>query len=181
MLAAVGARDRDEGAQGDGAGAANILRPRFDEPREQPGFRALRARLGRHAGAQRLGLSLWEVEPGQAAYPYHYHLGEEELLVVLEGCLALRTPAGWRELAEGEVVSFRRGEEGAHQLVNRGARPARFLAVSPNGEPDVVVYPDSGKVGCGERRPQGDGMWVLHRLADAVGYYDGEQPPPPRG
>jgi alpha-1,2-mannosyltransferase len=43
--------------------------PLFDEPREHPGFRALRARLSRQAGAQRLGLSLWELAPGEAAYP----------------------------------------------------------------------------------------------------------------
>ena len=45
----------------------NIERPNFDQPREQDGFRARRAGISRQAGAERLGLSLWEVEPGQAA------------------------------------------------------------------------------------------------------------------
>lgn len=36
----------------------NIDDPVFDEPREQPGFRALRARLSRQAGSERIGLSL---------------------------------------------------------------------------------------------------------------------------
>ncbi len=79
----------------------NINDPIFDEPREHPGFRCLRARLSRHAGSERLGLSLWEVPPGEAAYPYHYHLAEEELVVVLAGTLSLRTPDGWRELSRG--------------------------------------------------------------------------------
>jgi uncharacterized cupin superfamily protein len=149
----------------------------FDEPREHPGFRARRARLSRQAGCERLGASLWEVPDGEAAYPYHYHLGEEELLVVLEGTPSLRTPDGWRELAEGEVVAFRCGEGGGHQLVNRSGRVVRFLALSRNGEPDVVVYPDSGKLGAGERRPDGGGFWTLNRIADAVDYYDGERPP----
>jgi uncharacterized cupin superfamily protein len=89
----------------------NINDPVFDEPREHPGFRCLRARLSRHVGSERLGLSLWEVPPGEAAYPYHHHLTEEELVLVLEGQPSLRTPQGWRELAEGEVVAFpsRRG------------------------------------------------------------------------
>jgi uncharacterized cupin superfamily protein len=47
----------------------NINDPVFDEPREQPGFRCVRARLGRQAGSERLGLSLWELPPGEAAYP----------------------------------------------------------------------------------------------------------------
>jgi uncharacterized cupin superfamily protein len=90
----------------------NINDPVFDEPREHPGFRCVRARLSRQAGSERLGLSLWEVPPGEAAYPYHHHLGEEELILVLEGSPSLRTPTGWRELQEGEVVAFERLPDG---------------------------------------------------------------------
>jgi uncharacterized cupin superfamily protein len=155
----------------------NIEKPNFDEPREQEGFRAQRARLSRQAGAERLGLSLWEVPPGQAAYPYHAHLAEEELVVVLSGTPSLRTPDGWRELEQGEVVSFRRGEEGAHQIVNRSGETIRFLAFSSNGEPDVVLQPDSGKIGAFERRPDGGGLRVWFRREDEAQYYDGESPP----
>jgi uncharacterized cupin superfamily protein len=155
----------------------NIEEPDFDEPREQPGFGARRARLGYQAGSERLGLSLWEVAPGQASYPYHYHLSEEEMLVVLSGRPSLRTPEGWRELEEGEVVSLPRGETGGHQLLNRTDTTVRFLAISTNGEPDIVVYPDSGKLGASERLPGGGGLRAMFRLADEVDYYDGERPP----
>jgi uncharacterized cupin superfamily protein len=155
----------------------NIERPNFDEPREQDGFRAQRARISRQAGAARLGASLWEVAPGQAAYPYHAHLTEEELVIVLNGAPSLRTPDGWRELEQGEVISFPRGEEGAHQIVNRGGDTVRFLAFSSSGEPDVVLQPDSGKIGAFERRPDGGGLRVWFRGEDAVDYYDGESAP----
>jgi uncharacterized cupin superfamily protein len=155
----------------------NIERPNFDEPREQDGFRAQRARISRQAGAERLGLSLWEVPPGQAAYPYHAHLTEEELVIVLSGRPSLRTPDGWRELERGEVVSFPRGEDGAHQIVNRTDGSVRFLAFSPSGEPDVVIQPDSGKIGAFERRPDGGGLRVWFRREDEVEYYEGESPP----
>ena len=157
---------------------ANIHDPEFDETRDHPGFRALRARVGKQVGAERLGVSIWEVPAGEAAYPYHLHLGEEELVIVLSGRPSLRSPAGWRELDEGEIVIFPRGEAGAHQLVNRTAETVRFLAVSTNGEPDIVLYPDSGKVGAAERLPTGGGFRKLFRIADAVDYYDGEQHPP---
>jgi uncharacterized cupin superfamily protein len=156
---------------------ANIKDPVFDEPREYPGFLCQRARLSRHVGSERLGLSLWEVPPGEAAYPYHHHLGEEELVVVLDGAPSLRTQEGWRDLEEGEVVAFPRGEQGGHQLVNRTQETVRFLAFSTNGEPDIVIYPDSGKLGAFERQPQGGGLWTMFRMADTVDYHDGEQPP----
>jgi uncharacterized cupin superfamily protein len=155
----------------------NIRQPRFDQEREHPGFRARRADRGHQAGGERLGLSLWEVPPGEAAYPYHHHLGAEELVIVLEGTLALRTPDGRRELAEGEVVAFPRGEAGAHQLVNRGERTARFLAASTAGDPDIVIYPDSGKLGAFERLPGGGGVRSMFRLSDQVDYHDGERAP----
>jgi hypothetical protein len=52
----------------------NVDEPVFDEPREQPGLRCTRARLSRQAGSsqagsERLGLSLWELPPGEAACP----------------------------------------------------------------------------------------------------------------
>jgi uncharacterized cupin superfamily protein len=155
----------------------NIERANFDEPREQEGFRAQRARISRQAGAERLGLSLWEVPPGQAAYPYHAHLTEEELVVVLAGRPSLRTTDGWRELEQGEVVCFPRGERGAHQIVNRTEESVRFLAFSPSGEPDVVLQPDSGKIGAFERRPDGGGLRVWFRRDDEVDYYEGESSP----
>jgi len=153
--------------------SANVFDPRFDEPREHPGFCVRRARLGRQVGSQRLGASLWDLPPGETAYPYHAHLGEEELIVVLAGRPSLRTPAGWRELEQGEVVAFPRGEEGAHQLANRSPTTVRFLAFSTNGEPDIVLYPDAGKVGVSERRPDGSGFGSYFFAADAVDYWEG--------
>ncbi len=156
----------------------NINDPLYDEPREHPGFLCKRARLSRQAGSERLGLSLWELPPGEAAYPFHFHYTEEELVLVLAGAPSLRTPDGWRELGSGEVVAFPRGEHGAHQLVNRTQETVRFLSFSTSGEPDVVMYPDSGKLGAFERLPEGGGLRTMFRLSDVVDYHDGEQPPP---
>ena len=157
-------------------GAPNVFDPQFDERRGHPGregFEARRAFVGRAAGSQRLGASVWELEPGQAAYPYHAHLGEEELIVVLSGRPSLRTPEGWRELEPGEAVAFPRGEAGAHQLANRSSEPARFLAISTSGAPDIVLYPDAGKLGASERRPDGSGLSRFFFLDAAVDYWDG--------
>jgi len=151
----------------------SIFEPHFDEPREHPGFAVRRARIGRQAGSRRLGASVWELPAGQAAYPYHAHLGEEEVIVVLSGRPALRTPDGWRELEPGEVVAFAPGEAGAHQLANRGSETVRFLALSTNGEPDIVLYGDAGKIGVNERRPDGSGFAAFFFADQAVDYWAG--------
>jgi uncharacterized cupin superfamily protein len=156
----------------------NIFEPDFDEPRKHPGFHCRRARIGRQAGAQRLGASVWDVPPGEAAYPYHFHYVEEELLFVLSGRPSLRTPDGWRDLVPGEAVSFPVGEAGGHQLVNRTDETVRLLVVSPSGVPEICVYPDSGKIGVYGRLSEADGLRELYRRSDAVDYYEGEEAPP---
>jgi uncharacterized cupin superfamily protein len=108
---------------------------------------------------------------------FHYHLQREELLVVLEGTLAVRTPQGWSDMAAGEVVAFPRGEHGAHGYENRGDAPVRLLMFSEQNAPNVSVYPDTNEVGIydvarpGERR-----FGALFNLAEAVSGYAGGQP-----
>jgi len=159
----------------------NLNEPDFDEASEKPGFSWRRAMLGRQAGAEHLGASLFELEPGQAPFPLHYHLANEELLIVVRGRPTLRTPGRERDLEEGEVVSFPRGEEGAHQIVNRTDEPVRVLLVSEMNAPEIVVRPESGKLSAMGRPPGGRGEGI-HRVffdRDSVPFWEGEEPPPP--
>ena len=82
----------------------------------------------------------------------------EEWLLVVSGTPTLRAPEGERELARGDVVVFREGPEGAHQVINRSAEPARVLIFSSESSLTVVHYPDSGKVGF---RARSDGQGAL--------------------
>ena len=160
----------------------NVFEPEFDASEDRPGFTNRRARIGRQAGSQRLGASVYEVPPGQATFPYHWHAANEEMLVVLAGRPSLRGPHGWRELAEGEVVALPRGERGAHQVVNRTDEPVRVLVVSEMNAPEVSVYPDTGKVGAATRAPgspPGEGIFEFFLPGDAEDYWEGEPPPTP--
>jgi uncharacterized cupin superfamily protein len=157
--------------------------PNLDDPNFEPregapeGFRAFRARVGYELGSERLGASVWKLPPGQIAYPYHFHYSDEEIVFVLSGRPTLRMPDGTRELEPGETVHFPLGEGGAHQLSNRTDEEVRFLAVSTNGAPDVVVYPDSNKISAGERLPEGGGLHAFFDLDAEVEYWKGEGKP----
>jgi uncharacterized cupin superfamily protein len=155
---------------------ANIYEPRMDGDLDREGFRHRGATLGDQAGCQRLGMSLYEVEAGQASAPFHWHVANEEVLMTLLGRIELRSPDGVRELGPGEVVAFPRGEGGAHQLTNVGDGPARFLVLSEMNYPEIVVYPDSGKVGIRDRHPASEGpaMRLSFVVDDAVDYWHGE-------
>lgn len=103
-------------------------------------------RLGPAAGLERLGCTLYELDPGGQAAPYHSHHGNEELLVVLEGTLELRTPEGTREIGAGAVVGFPTGPGGAHRLRNRSPERARYVIVSTMRFPEVAEQLDTGTI-----------------------------------
>lgn len=159
---------------------ANLFEPEFDSETELPGFTTRRAKLGEQAGAERLGASLYELAPGSAAFPLHYHLANEELLVVVAGSPVLRTTEGERPLKEGEVVALRIGEAGAHQVVNRGTETVRILIVSEMNAPDIVIRPESGKLSAFGRAPgsSSEGMHDVYFRHDTAEFWDGEEPPP---
>jgi uncharacterized cupin superfamily protein len=157
--------------------APNIFDPQFEDGERPAGFRSRRARIGYELGSELIGLSLFELPPGECAYPYHFHYSDEEIVIVLEGRPTLRTPDGQRELEPGEAVRFPLGEAGAHQLRNDTGERVRFLAISSSGRPDIVHYVDSDKIGVGERLAHGGGLRAFFPREAGVDYWHGEPPP----
>jgi uncharacterized cupin superfamily protein len=135
-----------------------------------PGWCTKPRRLVRTPG-QGLSASVYVVEPGEKHLPYHFHHGAEEILLVLEGTPTLRTPDGERTLERGDVVHFPRGPEGAHQLRNDGTDAARFVVVAAGTSPEVVEYPDTGKLAAMAHTGP---LWSMHFKQDATGYWDAE-------
>jgi len=146
---------------------------------ERDAARFRRKRLSSAAGGDALGCSLYELPPGGSSWPYHHHEANEEAVYVLAGTGRLRTPGGEHELSPGDYVALPAGEAGAHRLSNDGDEPFRFLMTSTMRDPDVTVYPDSGKIGVyagaapgGDDERSVDGYF---RRADAVDYWLDEE------
>lgn len=130
--------------------------PLDEEPRARDGHRFRRAMLGQLVGAKLSGFGVYELPPGQTAWAYHYELNREEWLIVVSGEVVVRTPGGEQTLRAGEVVCFPIGPEGAHQMRNDSAEPARVAMPSSwPGDCYVAIRPDSNTaliVGPGFRR-----------------------------
>jgi uncharacterized cupin superfamily protein len=138
-----------------------------------------RKQLAAAAGGDRLGCSLYELPAGAKSWPFHYHTGNEEALYVLAGAGRLRLGDDSHPLRAGDYVALPTGEASGHRVVNDSDDPLRYLAVSTMNDPDVTVYPDSGKVGVfAGSPPGGDGGRIVHgyfREDDAVSYWEGEE------
>ena len=149
----------------------NLHGDEWDRTEERDGWRSKDAWVGRRLGAELIGGSLYELEPGDRLWPYHTHHANEEWLIVVRGTPTLRTPDGEQELREGDVACFRRGREGAHQVANRTDRPVRMLMLSTMLAPEIVEYLDTGKVGTRDARGN---RLLLARPGPPAEYWEGE-------
>jgi uncharacterized cupin superfamily protein len=90
----------------------------------------------------RMGATLWELRAGAAGVRMHMHYGAEEMFFVLGGRPVFRNLEGEEELAPGDFVFCPEGRAGLHTFSNPHDEPARLLAMSAGGFPDVVAYPE---------------------------------------
>ena len=150
----------------------NLYADEWDEPRDREGWHIKETFVGHRIGGELIGASMSEVEPGNKLWPYHTHHANEEWVLVVRGEPTLRTPEGEQVLKEGDVVCFRRGKEGAHQIVNRTDTPVRVLMLSSMIQGDIIEYLDTGKVLA--ESPAGEQV-IFGRPGPDVTYWEGEE------
>jgi len=121
-------------------------------------------------GAVATGMGVYVLEPGNALWPYHFEVAEEEWLIVIEGELTLRTPDDESVLRAGDVACFPAGAPGAHAVRNHTNAPVRFAMPSTEARfGGATIYPDSGKL-----RVSGPGFRHRGWIGEEVEYWEGE-------
>jgi uncharacterized cupin superfamily protein len=137
------------------------------------GFRARSAQLGPRLGASLLGMTVYDLPPGESICPYHFHWGDEEWLIVVAGAPTLRAAEGERTLEAGDVVCFPVGPDGAHRVGNAGGETVRVALFSNRHEFGIVEYPDSDKIGIWGRKDEA--LDHIIRRSPELDYWDGER------
>src|SRR4051794_41667820 len=114
--------------------------PVEDDADDPEGYRTSYARIGALVGGQKLGVTVYRIRPGQSICPYHYEIGFEEWLIVLDGRPTLRTPEGERELRAWDVAFFPDGEAGAHKGTKKNHDDLLGAILSDKSEPPPAAY-----------------------------------------
>jgi uncharacterized cupin superfamily protein len=107
-------------------------------------------RLAPAAGLTDFGVSHVVLEPGGISSQRHWHEGEDEFLVLLEGEAILVEDQGETSMRAGDCAAFPKGIPNGHHLINRSARPCIFVVVGrlPEAEchyPDIDLHLDPKK------------------------------------
>ena len=155
--------------------SVNLFTAELEPGSERPGYAHRELQLRSLQGGARWGGTIYELRPGERICPYHWHAAEEEWLLVLSGAPTLRAPDGEQALRPWDVVVFRRGADGAHEVRNDGAEPLQVLMLSSRSEPEICVYPDSGKIGAFHLAEDGTLTGLRNRPENNIEYFDGER------
>ena len=128
----------------------------------------------------KLGISLYKLEPGKRAFPFHAHFANDEAILITKGTGTLRYGEEEVPLKEGDYVHLPAASDLAHQMINTGDSDLEYFCLSSMILPEVVTYPDSNKIATATYATGEDGKThgrkfsVMHY--DTVGYWDGEKP-----
>ncbi len=98
-------------------------------------------RLAPASGLTDFGVSHVTLKPGAWSSQRHWHEGEDEFLVMLQGEAMLVDDAGEHPLAPGDCVAFPKGDGNGHVLQNRTDRDCVFVVVGRPAATDCY-YPD---------------------------------------
>ncbi len=140
------------------------------ERAEHPAYEFRKKIIVGKEDSEKFDVSVYEVPPGKSAVPYHYHLRNEEVFLILSGKGLLRTPKGEQAVSAGDFLYFPNNENGAHKLTNASdSEPLVYADFDIVHDPEVAFYPDSDKVGV-----FGKGHRVLLSMSKQVDYYEGE-------
>jgi len=142
-------------------------------PEDSP-FGGVRQRAGAATGAEKLGYSVFTVPPGKAAFPFHLHHTNEEMIYILQGEATLRLGTDEIAVSSGTFIACPPGPDYPHQLINTSANNLHYLVVSTMEYPEIAEYPDSKKIGAYAAAASQGGFRALYKKDANVPYFEGE-------
>ncbi|GAB3253431.1 cupin domain-containing protein [Chitinimonas naiadis] len=122
--------------------------------------------LSAFGGGTQISVAMEMLPPGKQANQSHYHLLEEEHVLILEGSLTLQLGDERHLLTVGHYVCFPAGQRVGHAMVNHTAEPCRYLVLGNPNPHDVAVHPETGRVSV---KMMGEG----YDLSAKKAYWDG--------
>jgi uncharacterized cupin superfamily protein len=98
--------------------------------------------LGDAGGLTQFGVNITILEPGGVSSMRHWHVHEDEFVMVTQGEVVMVTDDGETVMRVGDCAAFPAGVENGHHFLNKSSDEARFLVVGTRASRETVYYSD---------------------------------------
>ena len=99
-------------------------------------------RLGDASGLTQFGVNIVCLEHGGLSSLRHYHMQQDEFLMMVSGACVLIDDKGTHDMLPGDCAAFPAGEANGHHLKNNTDAPATFLVVGTRTPTETAYYSD---------------------------------------
>ena len=99
-------------------------------------------RLGDAGGLTQFGVNIVILAPGAKSSLRHWHLNEDEFVMITQGACTMLQDAGPTIMQVGDCAAFPAGNMDGHCFVNHTDTEARFLVVGTKAKAETATYSD---------------------------------------
>mgnify|MGYP001066417617 CR=1 FL=1 len=116
-------------------------------------------------------ICFYEIMPGKASFPKHYHSYNTECFYIIEGSGIIQTIDKELSIKKGDIIVFPFGKAGTHKIINTSMNQnLLYIDFDTTNSPDIIHYIDSNKIGVIEHGISS----TFFKEGDHVDYYEGE-------
>lgn len=112
--------------------------------KRMPGSTAFK-RLGAYGGGSQVGVGMDVLKPGQYSNRLHYHLKEEEHILIFRGSATLILGSRRYIMKARDYCCFPAGQKAGHHLFNHTKENCVFMTIGDNHPDDIACFPGTGK------------------------------------
>ena len=99
-------------------------------------------RVGKEGGLTQFGANIIHLEPGAQSSLRHYHMEQDEFVMITSGTCTLVDDDGEHEMMPGDCAAFPAGDTNGHHFINKTNEHASFLVVGTRTETETGYYSD---------------------------------------
>ena len=98
--------------------------------------------VGDKAGLTQFGVNRAVLEPGAGTSMRHWHVNQDEFVIIFEGTVTLIDDDGEHQLKAGDCAGFKAGDANGHHIINKSDKVAILFEIGTRTDTETAYYAD---------------------------------------
>ena len=98
--------------------------------------------VGDKAGLTQFGVNRAVLEPGAGTSMRHWHVNQDEFVIVGEGTVTLIDDYGEHQFHAGDCAGFKAGDANGHHIINKSDKVAILFEIGTRTDTETAYYSD---------------------------------------